>query len=336
MKVVSSQWSGFSKNVFCLTLCAVLFALCVSAEAQQAKVHRIGVLTPRSPSDSAPWHRAFREGLHDLGWVEGKNIAIEYRYAQGNRDRLADLAAELLHLKVEVVVVVSVHAARAIQQINKAIPIVMASAADPVQLGLVASLARPSTNITGLSEITPEMAGKRLELLKEMVPKLSRVASPWDPGNDASALSWKEVQSPARQLGLYLHSLEARSPKDFDKAFEDATRARAGAIAVMPAQLFGANLKRIADLAVKSRLPSIWHRSEFVDSGGLAAYGPDRADQFRRAAIYVDKILNGAKPADLPVEQPKKFEFVINLKTAKQIGLTIPPNVLARADRVIK
>ena len=223
MKVVSSQWSGFSKNVFCLTLCALLFALCVSAEAQQAKVHRIGVLTPRSPSDSAPWHRAFREGLHDLGWVEGKNIAIEYRYAQGNRDRLADLAAELLHLKVEVVVVVSVHAARAIQQINKAIPIVMASAADPVQLGLVASLARPGTNITGLSEITPEMAGKRLELLKEMVPKLSRVATLWDPGNDASALSWKEVQSPARQLGLYLHSLEARSPKDFDKAFEDAT-----------------------------------------------------------------------------------------------------------------
>ena len=180
------------------------------------------------------------------------------------------------------------------------------------------------------------MAGNRLELLKEMVPKLSRVATLWDPGNDASALSWKEVQSPARQLGLYLHSLEAWSPKDFDKAFEDATRARAGAIAVMPAQLFGANLKRIAGFCGKEPLAVNMASLEFVDSGGLAAYGPDRADQFHRTAIYVDKILNGAKPADLPVEQPKKFEFVINLKTAKQIGLTIPPNVLARADRVIK
>jgi putative tryptophan/tyrosine transport system substrate-binding protein len=212
----------------------------------------------------------------------------------------------------------------------------MASAADPVQLGLVASLARPGGNITGLSEITPEMAGKRLELLKEMVPKLFRVAVLWDPGNDASALSWKEIQSPASQLGLDLHSLEARSPKDFDKAFKDAIRTRAGALAVMPAQLFGANLKRIADLAAKSRLPSIWHLSEFADSGGLAAYGPDRSDQFRRAAYYVDKILKGAKPAELPVEQPMKFEFVINLKTAKQIGLTIPPEVLARATKLIK
>jgi len=336
MKVVSSQWSGFSKNVFCLTLCAMFFALCASAEAQRAKVHRIGVLTPRSPSDSALWHQAFQQGLHNLGWVEGKNIAIEYRYSQGKRDRLPDLAADLLRLKVELVVVVSVYAARAVQQVDKAVPIVMASAADPVQLGLVASLARPGGNITGLSEITPEMAGKRLELLKEMVPKLSRVAVLWDPGNDASALSWKEVQSPASQLGLYLHSLEARSPKDFDKAFEDATKARAGALAVMPAQLFGANLKRITDLATKNRLPSIWHLSEFVDSGGLAAYGPDRPDQFRRAATYVDKILKGAKPADLPVEQPTKFEFIINLKTAKQIGLTVPPNVLARADKVIR
>ena len=322
--------------VFSCILPAVLLFGFAPVEAQQAKVQRIGVLTPRSPSDSARWHQAFREGLHDLGWVEGKNIAIEYRYAQGNRDRLPDLAAELLRLKVEVVVVVSVYAARAIQEINKAMPIVMASAADPVQLGLVASLARPGGNITGLSEITPEMAGKRLELLKEIVPKLSRVAMLWDPGNDASALSWKEVQSPARQLGLHLHSLEARSPKDFDRAFEDATKARAGALGVMPAQLFGANLKRIADLAAKSRLPSIWHLSEFVDSGGLAAYGPDRSDQFRRAAIYVDKILKGAKPAELPVEQPTKFEFVINLKAAKHIGVTIPPNVLARADRVIK
>jgi putative ABC transport system substrate-binding protein len=319
---------------------AIAFVLVVAGSVAQAqpsaKVRRIGVLTPRSPSDSALWHQAFQQGLHNLGWVEGKNIAIEYRYAEGKRDRLPDLAADLLHLKVEVVVVVSVYAARAVQQVNKAVPIVMASAADPVQLGLVATLARPEGNITGLSEITPEMAGKRLELLKEMVPKLSRVAVLWDPTNDASALSWKEVQSPASQLGLHLQSLEARNPKDLDKAFEHATRARAGALAVMPAQLFGANLKQIVDLAAKSRLPSIWHLSEFVDSGGLAAYGPDRSDQFRRAATYVDKILKGAKPADLPVEQPIKFELVINLKTAKQIGLTIPQSVLYRADKVIK
>jgi putative ABC transport system substrate-binding protein len=324
-------------NVFGLALFAVLFALCLPAEAQpSAKLRRIGVLTPRSPSDSALWHQAFQQGLHNLGWVEGKNIAIEYRYAQGKRDRLPDLAADLLRLKVEVVVVVSVYAARAVQQANKAVPIVMASAADPVQLGLVSSLARPGGNVTGLSEITPEMAGKRLELLKEMVPKLSRVAVLWDPGNDASTLSWKEVQSPALQLSLHLHSLEARSAKDFERAFEDAAKARVGALAVMPAQLFGANLKRIVELATKSRLPSIWHLSEFTESGGLAAYGPDRSDQFRRAATYVDKILKGAEPADLPVEQPTKFEFVINLKTAKQINVTIPPNVLVRADRVIK
>jgi putative ABC transport system substrate-binding protein len=322
---------------FAILLCAFLLAPCFPAQAQRpGKVRKIGLLTPRSPSDSALWHQAFRQGLRELGWVEGQNVAIEYRYAQGKRDRLPDLAAELLRINVEVVVVVSVYAARAVQHLNEAIPIVMASAADPVQLGLVTSLARPGGNITGLSEITPEMAGKRLELLKEMVPKLSRVAVLWDPTNDASTLSWKEIQPPARQLGVQLHSLEARNPNDFNKALEEASRARAGALAIMPAQLFGANLKRIANLAAKSRLPSIWHLSEFVDSGGLAAYGPDRSDLFRRAATYVDKILKGAKPADLPVEQPMKFELVINLKTAKQIGLTIPPNVLARADRVIK
>ena len=339
------RFSGLRLSPLPFALCSValsflgalLLALCFPAQAQQpGKVRKIGLLTPRSPSDSALWHQAFRQGLRELGWVEGQNVAIEYRYAQGKRDRLADLAAELLRIKVEVVVVQSVYAARAVQHLNEAIPIVMASAADPVQLGLVASLARPGGNITGLSEITPEMAGKRLELLKETVPKLSRVAVLWDPTNDASTLSWKEIQSPARQLGVQLHSLEARSPNDFDKAFEDASRARAGALAVMPAQLFGANLKRIGNLAAKSRLPSIWHLSEFVESGGLAAYGPDRSDQFRRAATYVDKILKGAKPADLPVEQPMKFELVINLKTAKQIGLTIPPNVLVRADRVIR
>jgi putative ABC transport system substrate-binding protein len=219
---------------------------------------------------------------------------------------------------------------------TRIIPIVMASAGDPVATGLVESLARPGGNITGLSQMAPEMAGKRLELLNEIIPKLSRVAVLWNPQGTTSTLNWKEIQLPARHLGVQLHSLEARSSNDFDKVFEDATRERASALAIMPDQLFAGNLKRIADLAAKSRLPSIFHLTEFVDSGGLVAYGPDRSDQFRRAATYVDKILKGAKPADLPVEQPTKFELVINLKTAKQIGLTIPPNVLARADKVIR
>jgi len=307
------------------------------AQAQQAKkVPRIGLLSPFSPSATALWHEAFRQGLRDLGWVEGKNISIEYRYAEGRNDRLPDLVADLVRLKVDIIVAAVNTDALAAKKATKTIPIVVASAGDPVALGLVESLARPGGNITGLSQVAPELAGKRLELLKEIVPKLSRVAVLWNPQGTTSPLSWKEIQLPAPELGIQLHSLEARSPNDFDKAFEDATRARAGAVAIMPDPLFAGNLKRIADLAAKNRLPSIFHLREFVDSGGLVAYGVDRPDQFRRAATYVDKILKGRKPADLPVEQPTKFELVINLKTAKQIGLTIPPNVLARADKVIK
>ncbi len=326
------------RKVFRLFL--ILLALDVAAaisDAQQAtKVPRIGLLSPFSPSATALWHQAFRQGLRDLGWVEGKNISIEYRYAEGKSDRLPDLAADLVRLKVDIIVAAVNTDALAAKKATRAIPIVMASAGDPVALGLVESLARPGGNITGLSQIAPELAGKRLELLKEIVPKLSRVAVLWNPQGTTSPLSWKEIQLPARELGVQLHSLEVRSPNDFDKAFEDAARARAGALAIMPDPLFAGNLKRIADLAAKSRLPSIFHLTEFVDSGGLVAYGVDRSDQFRRAAIYVDKILKGAKPADLPVEQPTKFELVINLKAAKRIGLTIPPNVLVRADKVIK
>jgi putative tryptophan/tyrosine transport system substrate-binding protein len=325
------------KKITVITLCATLFALCFSAEAQQpAKVPRIGLLSPFSPSAAALWHQAFLQGLRDLGWVEGKNISIEYRYAEGRRDRLPDLVADLVRLKVDIIIASVNTDALVAKKATRTIPIVMASAGDPVATGLVDSLARPGGNITGLSQMAPEMAGKRLELLKEIVPKLSRVAVLWNPQGTTSTLNWKEIQLPARELGVQLHSLEVQSLNDFDKAFEDATRARAGALSIMPDQLFAGNLKRIADLAVKSRLPSIFHLSEFADSGGLVAYGPDRSDQFRRAATYVDKILKGTKPADLPVEQPMKFEFVINLKTAKQIGLTIPPNVLARADRVIR
>ncbi|MBI2540524.1 MAG: ABC transporter substrate-binding protein [Deltaproteobacteria bacterium] len=307
------------------------------ANAQQAKkVPRIGLLSPFSPSATALWHGAFRQGLREHGWVEGKNISIEYRYAEGKRDRLPELAGDLVRLKVDVIVAAVNTDALAAKKATRTIPIVVASAGDPVTLGLVESLARPGGNVTGLSQIAPELAGKRLELLKEIVPKLSRVAVLWNPQGTTSPLSWKEIQLPARELGVQLHSLEARSLKDFDKAFEEAARTPAGALAIMPDPLFAGNLKRIAELAAKSRLPSIFHLEEFVASGGLVAYGVDRPDQFRRAAVYVDKILKGAKPADLPVEQPTKFELVINLKTAKQIGLTIPPNVLARADKVIK
>jgi putative ABC transport system substrate-binding protein len=289
-----------------------------------------------SPSDSALWDQAFRLGLRDLGWVEGKNISIEYRYAEGRSVRLPDLAADLVRLKVDIIVASATTAALAAQKATRAIPIVVAAGGDPVASGLGESLARPGGNVTGLSTMAQELGGKRLELLKEIVPKLSRVAVLWNPQSTASQLGWKEIQLPARQLGIQLHSLEVRSPNDFDKAFEDATRARAGALFLTGEPVINTNLKRIADVAAKSRLPSISHRSEFADAGGLLTYGPDRADMHRRAATYVDKILKGAKPADLPVEQPTRFELVVNMKTAKALGITIPQSVLFRADRVIE
>ena len=319
--------------VFAATLSAGTF--CVQAQ-QVKKIARIGFLSPFTAAATARWHEAFRQGLREHGWVEGKNISIEYRYAEGANDRLPELVADLIRLKVDLIVTSVATDATVAKKATKTIPIVMASAADPVAIGLVDSLARPGGNVTGLSQIAPELAGKRLELLKEVVPKLSRVAVLWRPEGISSPLAWKESQEPARELGLQLHSMQIRNRGDFDKAFEEAVRAHAGALAIMPDPLFAGNLKRLAELAAKNRLPSIFHIGEFVDSGGLMAYGPDRSDQFRRAAGYVDKILKGTKPGDLPVEQPTKFELIINLKTAKQIGLTIPPNVLARADRVIK
>jgi putative tryptophan/tyrosine transport system substrate-binding protein len=324
------------KIIICVLTTALLSTI-PFVDAQQIKrVPRIGLLSPFSPSDTALWHEAFRQGLRDLGWVEGKNISIEYRYAEGRNDRLPDLAADLVHLKVDIIVASVATDAVVAKKATRTIPIVMAAPGDPVATKLVESLARPGGNITGLSQMAPELAGKRLELLKETVPKLSRVAVLWNPEGPTTTLAWEESQLPARQLGLQLHSTEVRSPSDFDKAFEGATKARTDALAVMPSQLFVNNQKRIADFAAKNRLPSIFYLREFVDSGGLMSYGADRSDMFRRAAVYVDKILKGAKPADLPVEQPTKFEFFINLKAAKQIGLTIPPNVLARADKVIK
>jgi putative ABC transport system substrate-binding protein len=306
-----------------------------AARAQQAgTVRRIGVLSPFTRSDAAPWHEAFRHGLRELGWIEGKNISIEYRYAEGPAD-LPLLAAELVRLKVDVILTSATGTLPA-KDATRTIPIVMASNADPVVMGIVGSLARPGGNVTGLSQISSELAGKRLELLKQIVPNLSRVAVMWNPGGRGSTVNWQEMQLPARSLGLELHPLETRNASDFDRAFADARRAHVGALAIMPSPLFAGNLRRIADLAITSRLPAIFNLREFVDSGGLIAYGPNRTDEFRRAAGYVDKILRGAKPADLPVEQPTKFELVINLKTAKTLGLTIPQSLLLRADEVIQ
>ena len=334
-------WSRTPVKLTVITLAipvAILFlAAPLDAQApQSAKIAQIGFLSLSSPSGVALWRQAFRQGLTDLGWVEGKNVRIEYRYAEGRIERLPGLAADLVRLKVDVIVTALNTDALAAQKATSTIPIVMASAADPVGTGLVEGLARPGGNITGLTSIVPELAGKRLELLKEVVPNLSRVAVLWNPQGRTSTLSWKELQLPARTLGIELRSLEVRSVNDFDKAVADAARTRAGALAIMPDPVFVTNLKRIADLAAKSRLPSIYNLSEFVDAGGLVSYGPDQSDSFRRAATYVDKILKGARPADLPVEQATKFELVINLKTAKALGLSIPPSLQLRADRVVE
>ena len=313
---------------------ALAWAGAVRAQAP-AKVRRIGLLSQYSPSDVSPLHEAFRLGLRDLGWVEGKNINIEYRYAEGKRDRHPDLAADLVRLKVDVIVASATTAALAAQKATRAIPIVVVAGGDPVASGLVESLARPGGNVTGLSQL-PELTGKRLELLKEMVPKLSRVAVLWNSQSVAATLNWKELQLPARQLGVQLHSLEVRSPNDFDRAFEEATSARAGALFVIPDPVTFTNLKRIADLAAKSRLPSVFQGSEFADAGGLATYGADRADMYRRAATFVDKILKGAKPGDLPIARATKFELVINMKTARVLGLNITQDLRLRADKVIE
>jgi putative ABC transport system substrate-binding protein len=320
-----------------LAVIGAIGAVLPLARAQQtARIPRIGLLSPFSASDSAPWHRAFLQGLRGLGWVEGKNIGIEYRFAEGKNDRLPRLAADLVRLKVDVIFVDTTSSAVAAQSATRAIPIVIASGGDTVASGLAESLARPGGNVTGLDQMSPELGGKRLALLKELVPKLPSVAVLWNPQSQASTLNWKELQRPARQLGTQLHSLEVRDPSGFDKAFEGAAKARAAALAIMPDPVFVTNLKRIADLAAKSHLPSIFHLREFADAGGLVTYGPDRSDMFRRAAAYVDKILKGATPGDMPIEQPTKFELVINLNTAKALGIAIPQSVLLRANELIK
>ncbi len=310
-----------------------------AAEAEQAaKVARIGYLTG-SLAANPHVPEAFRQGLRDLGYIEGRNLVIEYRSPEGKPERLPALAAELVALKVDVIVAGGTPQALAAKQAARTLPIVFVGAADPVTSGLVTSLARPGGNVTGLSNVTPELVGKCLEQLKQAVPGVSRVAVLWHPGNlgertERDMLKGAEVA--ARALGVRLQFVEARGPEDFDRAFSDMTRARAGALTVLPSTMFNTERRRLVDLAAKNRLPAVYPVRESVDAGGLMSYGPNIADVFRRVATYVDKILKGAKPADLPVEQPTKFELVINLKAAKALGLTIPPSVLSRADEVLQ
>jgi putative ABC transport system substrate-binding protein len=324
------------QNVFRLALCAMLFALCDPVQAQQAKkIPRIGYLSATSPSAEPARTDAFRQGLRELGYIEGQNIVIEWRSAEGKLERLPDLAAELVRLKVDVIFVRSTAAVQTAKNATTTVPVVSVSG-DPVGLGLVASLARPGGNVTGLANLTPELAGKRLELLKEVIPRVSRVAVLWYPDTPSAALRVRETEAAASSLGIKLQLVEVREVNDFELAFSAMKKDRAGALVPLRGTLIVNQLKRIAELAAENRLPAMYDDREFTEAGGLMSYGTMLADLDRRAANYVDKILKGAKPADLPVEQPTKFELVINLKTAKQIGLTIPPNVLARADRVIR
>jgi len=327
-----------SKKILIWLMVAIFLTTVSPAGAQQpTKIPRIGWLTGPSLAANSARIEAFRQGLRELGYVEGKNIVIEWRSAEGKLDRLPTLAAELVRLKVDIIVSGGLGPTRTAKEATITIPIVMTNDGDPVGTGIVASLARPGGNITGLSTLAPELSGKRLELLKEIVPKLSRVAvfrTSTQPGN---AQMLREVELAAKAFGVELQYLDVLDPKDFATAFRAASKGRAQAVLMMVAgAVAAAHRTEIVDLAVKSRLPVMYNTAEFVEAGGLVSYGVNQTDLDRRAATFVDKILKGRKPADLPVEQPMKFEFIINLKAAKQIGLTIPPNVLVRANKVIQ
>jgi putative ABC transport system substrate-binding protein len=331
-RIQNPKWLGLSVIAFVLVVTGAV------AQAQQpTKIPRIGFLAAASLSSTPARREAFRQGLRDLGYVEGKNIIIEWRFAEGKLDRVPGLVAELVRLKVDVIVTAGPLPTRAAKEATVTLPIVMTNEGDPVGTGFVASLARPGGNITGLSTLAPELSGKRLELLKEIVPRLSRAAffgTSTLPGN---AQSLKETELAAGALGVKLQYLDVLDPKDIETAFRAAGKGRADAVLMLMAGgVASAHRTEIVELAVKSRLPAIYSQSEYVEAGGLMSYSANINDLHRRAATYVDKILKGRKPADLPVEQPIKFELIINLKAAKQIGLTIPPNVLARADKVIK
>jgi ABC-type uncharacterized transport system substrate-binding protein len=332
-KIQNRKWVGIFAVVLTFVLCGA------RVEAQQpGKVPRIGLLTSASTAVAAPWVDAFRQGLRELGYVEGKNIVLEIRGGEAKPDRLSDLAAELVRLKVDIIVAGGGGAVDAVKDATTTIPIVMRYDADPVRMGVVTSLAHPGRNITGLASITQELNGKRFELLAEAVPGVKRIAVLTTSQRLAAGESsvYKELEVVARALGVKLQVLLARDPATIDKAFLAMKTGNAQALILIPSGAYIEYRERIIKHAVTNRLPAIYFQPIFVENGGLMSYAPDFADEFRRLAIYVDKILKGAKPAELPIEQPMKFELVINLKAAKQIGLTIPPNVLARADRVIR
>ena len=326
------------KEFICLALSTMLLALGLPAQAQQPKkIAKIGYLVPSNAAAHAPNFEAFRQGMRELGYVEGKTFVLELRYAEGRFERLPELARELVGLKVDVIVTVSDVAIAAVKRETQTIPIVMVVSSDPVGTGFVASLARPGGNVTGLSTISPELSGKRLELLREAVPRLSRVAIIWNPDVRGAMFDYNATEGAARSLRLQLQSVEVLRAEDLDRAFSAVTKERAQAL-VLPAAnpIAFSNRGQIASFAQRNRLPSMFAQKEYVDAGGLISYGPSTPDLHRRAATFVDKILKGRKPADLPVEQPMKFELIISLKTANQIGATISPNVLVRADQVIK
>ena len=325
-----------SRKIAVWLLATFLLTAASPAEAQQPrKVPRIGFF--RGPDYPSTYTEAFRRGLRELGYVEGQNLVIEYRDGRSNEERYFDLAAELVRLKVDLIVVGG--GAGTVRHVKKAtsiIPIIMTNVSDPIGAGFIASFARPGGNITGLSSVSHDLTGKRLELLKESFTKVPRIAVLYDITNQTKRDEYKDTASAAQSLGVQLQSLEVQGPNDFEAALKAATQKRSGAVLVLPNGLTNTHRKGIAELAIKSRLPTMWAESELLDGGGLMSYGPDYADLWHRAATYVDKILKGANPAELPVEAPKKFELIISLKTAKQIGVTIPPNVLVRADRVIR
>jgi putative tryptophan/tyrosine transport system substrate-binding protein len=335
--VLGRRKKFMNRKIFCFALGAMLFALCSSVEPQQPKkVPRIAYLAASPASANTGRLEAFRQGLREIGYVEGENIVIEDRYADGKFDRLPGLAAELVRLKVDVIITAGPPVTRAVKEATATIPVVMAQDGDPVGNGFVASLARPGGNITGMSQLAPEISGKQLELLNETVPNLARVAVLGTSTRPGNSQALRETELAAGTFGLRLQYLDVRGPKDIETAFREARNGRAGAVLVLQGPIFTSQRTQVADLAAKNRLPAIYPQTEYTEAGGFMSYGVNTSDLFRRAAYHVDRILKGAKPADLPVEQATKFELMINLKAARQIGLTIPPNVLARADRVIR
>ena len=328
-----------AKNVrLCIRALGVLFlAVCFPVQAQQpAKVWKIGVLVSATRALNASREDNLWQGLRQLGYVEGKNVVMEYRYADGQLDRLPQLAAELVGLKVDLIIVSGTRAAVAAKQATSTIPIVLAGVGDPVQAGLVSSLLHPGSNITGLSRLSPDFIGKRVELIKEVIPKTNRIAALSNPDNPAHAANLRQIDIRARASAIELQIVTARNPNEFESAFADATKARADALLLMPDALFHTYPSKIVELAAKNRLPAMYDRSDFVEAGGLMSFAVNIGDLTRRAAAYVDKILKGANPANLPVDEPTKYDLAVNLNAAHALELTIPPNVLVRADKVIK